>query len=130
MILCKSQIDSTCYIVSGNFMNRKSKRIVICVFIIAFSLCSIAWYRIYKVVHIKRDPKMVRLFLRNNGLSGVPRGYQVDHIIPLCAGGDDSPDNMQLLSVKEHKKRHVAMCARVGICGKGRYGGGCRVNSY
>jgi len=45
------------------------------------------------------------LFLRNNGLSGVPRGYQVDHIIPLCAGGDDSPDNMQLLSVKEHKKK-------------------------
>ena len=105
MILCKSQIDSTCYIVSGNFMNRKAKRIVICVFIIAFSLCSIGGYRIYKVVHIKRDPKMVRLFLRNNGLSGVPRGYQVDHIIPLCAGGDDSPDNMQLLSVKEHKKK-------------------------
>ena len=38
-------------------MNRKAKRIVICVFIIAFSLCSIAGYRIYKVVHIKRDPK-------------------------------------------------------------------------
>ena len=30
-------------------------------------------------------------------------GWQVDHIIPLCAGGDDKLWNMQWLSVGDHR---------------------------
>lgn len=41
-------------------------------------------------------------FLRSQDLKRVPKGYQVDHIIPLCAGGADHPSNMQLLSIEEH----------------------------
>jgi len=30
-------------------------------------------------------------------------GWQIDHITPLCAGGPDTPDNMQWLTVQKHK---------------------------
>lgn len=30
-------------------------------------------------------------------------GWQVDHITPLCAGGDDKTWNMQWLSVDDHR---------------------------
>lgn len=32
-------------------------------------------------------------------------GYQVDHIVPLCADGDDKPANMQWLSIEAHRKK-------------------------
>lgn len=54
-------------------------------------------------------------FLRRRGLRRVPPGYEVDHIIPLCAGGRDVPNNMQLLPKTAHKaktKRDLASCAR------------------
>lgn len=44
---------------------------------------------------------------------GPCRGYQVDHIQPLCAGGRDAVDNMQWLTVREHKRKtrkDVAAC--------------------
>lgn len=44
---------------------------------------------------------------------GPCRGYQVDHVIPLCAGGPDEPRNMQWLSVESHKlktKNDVKFC--------------------
>ena len=30
-------------------------------------------------------------------------GWEVDHVVPLCAGGADRADNMQWLSVAGHK---------------------------
>ncbi len=30
-------------------------------------------------------------------------GWQVDHVQPLCAGGKDTVDNLQWLTVQEHK---------------------------
>lgn len=27
------------------------------------------------------------------------------HFIPLCAGGEDAPENMQLLTVEEHRRK-------------------------
>lgn len=30
-------------------------------------------------------------------------GYEVDHIEPLCAGGPDTRENMQWLTVAEHR---------------------------
>ena len=44
-------------------------------------------------------------FLRRHNMNHIPPGMQIDHIIPLFAGGSDSPDNMQFLSVAEHHKK-------------------------
>ncbi len=60
---------------------------------------------------VKRDSKgrIVRseaakeAFLKTHGLKSVPKGYQVDHKIPLYAGGKDDPSNMQLLTKEQHR---------------------------
>ena len=44
-------------------------------------------------------------FLRSLGMKRIPPGMQIDHIIPLFAGGSDSPSNMQLISKAEHHKK-------------------------
>ena len=36
---------------------------------------------------------------------GKCKGWQVDHIVPLCAGGPDTPQNMQWLAVEDHKAK-------------------------
>lgn len=36
---------------------------------------------------------------------GACPGWQVDHRIALCAGGDDAPHNMQWLTVEAHKAK-------------------------
>ena len=43
-------------------------------------------------------------FLQAHGYNGVPEGYEVHHIVPLCEGGLDSPSNMVLVSVEDHDK--------------------------
>jgi hypothetical protein len=37
--------------------------------------------------------------------SGACPGYQVDHVRSLCAGGTDTPGNMQWLRVEDHKRK-------------------------
>lgn len=40
-------------------------------------------------------------------------GYQIDHIKPLCAGGADHKDNMQWITIADHKTKtrlDVATC--------------------
>lgn len=34
-----------------------------------------------------------------------PKGYEVDHIIPLAKGGLHHPDNLQILSMSENRKK-------------------------
>jgi hypothetical protein len=34
---------------------------------------------------------------------GACPGYQVDHVMPLCAGGAEKIENMQWLSVEDHR---------------------------
>lgn len=34
---------------------------------------------------------------------GACRGYVIDHIMPLCAGGEDAPSNMQWQTVDDGK---------------------------
>lgn len=34
---------------------------------------------------------------------GTCPGYHVDHAEPLCAGGADTPENMQWLTIAEHR---------------------------
>ena len=64
---------------------------------------------------IKRSQEAKRAFLRQHGLSHVPKGYEVDHRTPLCAGGDDDPSNMQLLTKSQHRAKtrgDVKACRR------------------
>ena len=52
-----------------------------------------------------RSRAQVDRFLRQHGFERTPPGYQVDHIIPLCAGGLDTPENMQLLTIEKHREK-------------------------
>lgn len=42
------------------------------------------------------------------------RGYRVDHIVPLACGGRDVPENMQWLTIAQHraKTRRDAQCRK------------------
>lgn len=56
-----------------------------------------------------RDRQQRRAFVREHPCpvtgkrSGPCPGWQVDHVIPLCAGGADHPKNMQWLTVRRHR---------------------------
>ena len=58
---------------------------------------------------IPRDRAQVREFRNANPCpaTGLKRGacqnFEVDHVIPLCAGGSDSPANMQWISKEDHR---------------------------
>lgn len=54
---------------------------------------------------VKRSAKARMEFLKSIGLTKTPKGYEVDHIIPLHQGGPDTPNNMQLLTIEEHKEK-------------------------
>lgn len=62
-------------------------------------------------VSAPRDASAVYQFRKHNPcpatgkIGGACKGWQVDHIKPLCAGGADRPDNMQWLTVAAHLKK-------------------------
>ena len=44
---------------------------------------------------------------------GACPGYQIDHANPMCAGGSDTRENMQWLTIEEHlmkTRSDVRMC--------------------
>lgn len=49
-------------------------------------------------------------------------GYVVDHIVPLCAGGEDHRRNMQWLTVEQHREKNAEELKRCRPAGPG-YGG-------
>lgn len=51
---------------------------------------------------IERNLSVRNEFLSAHGFSEVPSGYEVHHVIPLSAGGEDSVSNMILVSEEEH----------------------------
>lgn len=59
----------------------------------------------------ERDPKQRAEFKRANPCpatgkgTGACPGYVMDHIRPLCAGGPDTPANMQWQTVAEAKEK-------------------------
>lgn len=62
----------------------------------------------------ERSRAALNEFARHNPCpsSGVPRyshcvGYVVDHIIPLCLGGEDAPSNMQWQTIAAAKEKDV-----------------------
>ena len=54
---------------------------------------------------VDRNEAAKREFLKERGLDRVPPGYQVDHMIPLSKGGQDTPANMQLLPTSVHQQK-------------------------
>lgn len=39
----------------------------------------------------------------DSGKMNVPKGYQIEYIVPLNEGGVDLPDNMRLVPIEVHK---------------------------
>lgn len=60
---------------------------------------------------IPRSSSVVSEFKRlypcpvNGARRGPCPGHQVDHISPLCSGGADQVDNLQWLTVQEHRDK-------------------------
>ena len=54
---------------------------------------------------VERSSTPKNEFLKSKGYSKTPKGYEVDHIIPLSKGGQDVPSNMQLLPKEVHKQK-------------------------
>ena len=55
---------------------------------------------------IHRDITAKKAFMRQTDYPNGRPGYVVDHIIPLYKGGEDTPENMQWLTVGQHKEKH------------------------
>ncbi len=54
---------------------------------------------------IKRSEGAKHKFLKSKGLTHVPKGYEVDHVVPLSKSGKDEPSNMQLLPHEQHEAK-------------------------
>lgn len=60
---------------------------------------------------VARSAGEVRAFKRDNpcpatGMAlGACPGWEVDHVVPLCGGGADKPENMQWLTIEAHKHK-------------------------
>lgn len=54
---------------------------------------------------VKRSEANKREFLKSKGLTEIPYGYEIDHIVPLHKGGTDDPSNMQLLTIGQHARK-------------------------
>lgn len=54
---------------------------------------------------VKRSDSAKHKFLKSLGYDSIPWGYEVDHIIPLSWGGADVPENMQLITVEQHRSK-------------------------
>jgi hypothetical protein len=58
---------------------------------------------------IKRDRSQVRAFRAENPCPSTSRtrgacaGWEIDHVVPLCAGGADHPTNLQWLRKEDHR---------------------------
>jgi hypothetical protein len=58
---------------------------------------------------IERDRAQVRAFRAEHPCPATGRtrgacpGWHVDHVIALCAGGDDRPSNMQWITKEDHR---------------------------
>lgn len=72
-------------------------------------------YRSHRTSHPRiRSYKAKQAFLRSRGYTKAPRGYEVDHIVPLSVGGRDKPSNMQLLTKKAHRAKTAREATKYG----------------
>lgn len=72
-----------------------------------------AFARIHRSHTAVNDFKRANPCPVNGARRGSCPGWEVDHVIALCAGGPDIPQNMQWLSRSAHRqktKRDVMLC--------------------
>ena len=83
------------------------------VLLVATSAPAFAWR------HYPRDPEVPKQFQRQHPCPSTGRtsgrcpGYTRDHVVPLCAGGADSPSNMQWQTrhdAREKDEREWSQC--------------------
>ena len=55
---------------------------------------------------IQRSSSERQKFLKSQGLTHTPPGYQVDHVKPLSKGGADKTSNMQLIPKDSPKEKN------------------------
>ncbi len=74
---------------------------------------------LFSLQSFARDQKAIRAFRATHPCpatqttTGACRGWVVDHINPLCAGGADAPSNMRwqpYMQSKEKDKIEIAFC--------------------
>ena len=72
-----------------------------------------------------RDPAQVRAFRKDHPCpstgktTGACPNFVVDHALPLCAGGPDTPENMQWQELAASLRKDVEerrLCARLRAC--------------
>ncbi len=74
-----------------------------------------AWPGFYRTgIPEHRSEAEKKKFLRQQGLKRVPPGMEVDHIVPLSAGGSDIPANMELLPKSTHHRKTAVEAKRYG----------------
>jgi hypothetical protein len=63
-----------------------------------------------------RSMKVRYAFMRQTGYPKGRKGWVVDHVIPLCAGGADAAHNLQWQEYQESKRKDVVelrLCAKL-----------------
>lgn len=91
-----------------------------CVRGMALALCLVlsatsAWSRIPRSTAVVAEFKRANPCPATGARRGPCAGWEVDHIIPLCAGGSDSASNLQWLTRLDHRQKtklDVMQCRR------------------
>ena len=60
-----------------------------------------------KCISTKRDTHQRYLFMKSTGYTHGRKGYVIDHITPLCAGGADNIYNMQWQTLKDSYEKDI-----------------------
>jgi len=76
-------------------------------FIIVLSLlnCSLVDAKTFRSSSVRAEFQRQQPCPETGATKGKCPGYVVDHVIPLCAGGPDSPANMQWQTVQDAKAK-------------------------
>ena len=86
------------------------------IFGLALTLLSYTEAKTHRSYAVKAEFKRLNPCPANGNRRGPCPGYEVDHVIPLKCQGPDAVDNMQWLTVEEHKaktKREAGMCRQL-----------------
>jgi hypothetical protein len=59
---------------------------------------------------IARNPEARERFMRETGYPHGRPGYVIDHIVPLCHSGPDSPSNLQWQTISDAKAKDRWEC--------------------